>query len=380
MPIGDSCTVAPLPGNAATDPPPRPGRPPAKLARVTDAPAPAPAPLPTPLDRRLVFVTGKGGVGKSTISAALGVLAARRGRRTIVAELARRDDVSRVLGSAGEPAPDAGRDDHRAAGNTAGRAVYSEIELPLPGTDGRLHAISVDPELAMEEYLIDQLPVRSLAERLASSRTFGYLAAATPGLSELLAMGKVWELAQPTRRTPGTDPYDLVIVDAHATGHGVALLQAPRTFAAAASVGPIARQARTIAAMIDDPARSAIVAVTDASEAAVTETLELRDALAESLGRELARVIVNGVEPRRFGPADDALLAAAQTSMARDAPSAPALRVARHAHRRATAQQRQVARLRRQLSPPPVTLPHLFVEAPGAAEIEHLAHLLEQRL
>ncbi len=90
----------------------------------------------------------------------------------------------------------------------------------------------------MEEYLLDQLPVRPLAERLASSRTFGYLAAATPGLSELLAMGKVWELAQPQRRTPGSEPYDLVIVDAHATGHGVALLQAPRTFAAAASVGP----------------------------------------------------------------------------------------------------------------------------------------------
>ncbi len=315
-----------------------------------------------------MFVTGKGGVGKSTVSAALGVLAARRGRRTIVAELARRDDVSRVLGPTDGAA-------------TASGSVFAEVELPLPGAGtGRLHAISVDPELAMEEYLIDQLPVRSLAERLASSRTFGYLAAATPGLSELLAMGKVWELAQPTRRTPGTEPYDLVIVDAHATGHGVALLQAPRTFAAAASVGPIARQARIIAAMIDDPARSAIIAVTDASEAAVTETLELRDALAEGLGRELARVIINGVEPRRFSAADDALLAAAQDSTPPDDPGAPALRAARHAHQRATAQRRQIARLRRQVSPSPVTLPHLFVEAPGAAEIEHLAHLLEQRL
>ncbi len=353
MPVGDSFTS-------------RARRAPAKLAPVTDAATPTAEPLPAPLDRRLVFVTGKGGVGKSTVSAALGVLAARRGRRTIVAELARRDDVSRAFGT---PVGGAG----------AKGSVFAEVELPLSGTGAGLHVISVDPELAMEEYLIDQLPLRSLAERLASSRTFGYLAAATPGLSELLAMGKLWELAQPTRRTPGSEPYDVVIVDAHATGHGVALLQAPRTFAAAASVGPIARQARTIAAMIDDPALSAIVAVTEPSESGVTETLELREALADGLGRELERVIVNGVQPRRFSAADDALLAAAQGTRHGDG-TAAALRAARHAHRRGAGQQRQIARLRRQVSPSPVTLPQLFVDAVGAPEIEHLAHLLELRL
>ena len=95
----------------------------------------------------------------------------------------------------------------------------------------------------MEEYLADQLPVRALADLLVSSRAFTYLAAATPGMRELLTAGKVWELAQDRRRTPGAQPYDLVVVDAPATGHGVAVLAAPRTFAgvSTSAVPPDAR-------------------------------------------------------------------------------------------------------------------------------------------
>src|SRR3982751_2427470 len=132
--------------------------------------APAAQGLPA---KPLVVVTGKGGVGKSTVAAALGLAAARRGRRTIIAEVARRDDVSRVLGGTG----------------------LHEDEL-APG----LHHISIDPEEAMEEYLADQLPSRALAEVLLSSRGFSYFTAATPGLRELLTVGKVWEHAQDDRR------------------------------------------------------------------------------------------------------------------------------------------------------------------------------------
>src|SRR5919199_1346675 len=175
-----------------------------------------------------------GGVGKSTVAAALGLAAARRGRRTIIAEVARRDDVSRVLGGTG----------------------VHEDEL-APG----LHHISIDPEEAMEEYLWDQLPSRALVDVLTSSRAFAYLAAATPGLRELVTVGKVWELAQDARRAPGARAYDLVVLDAPATGHGVAILAAPRTFAEVALAGPIARQGRTIDAMLSDPARTGVVAV-----------------------------------------------------------------------------------------------------------------------
>jgi hypothetical protein len=317
--------------------------------------------LPDLLARRLVFVTGKGGVGKSTVAAALGLIAARHGRRTIVAELARRDDVSRALGA-----------DRAAAGVRGERAL-------LPG----LSSISIDPELAMEEYLVDQLPTRTLAERLSSSRTFTYLAAATPGLRELLAMGKVWELAQPARRTAGGEPYDLVIVDAPATGHGLAFLAAPRTFGAAAGVGPIARQARTIQAMVEDPSLTAIVAVAHPTEASVAETLHLRDDLRSTLDMAIGHLVINALEPRRFSARDlRSLQVLDDDRRPEGAPAvlSTAVRAARAAHVRASAQYTQAARLRRRWQGPSITLPHLFAPTLGTPELGQLASALERRL
>jgi anion-transporting ArsA/GET3 family ATPase len=287
-----------------------------------------------------VVVTGKGGVGKTTVATALGLVAARRGLRTIVAEVARRDDVSRALGGAG----------------------MQEEEL-APG----LHHVSIDPERAMELYLTDQLPA-ALAEVLASSRTFGYLAAATPGMRELLTVGKVWELAQEDRRTPGALPYDLVVLDAPATGHGVAVLSAPRTFAQVARVGRIARQGRTIDAMVCDPARTGVVAVARPEEMPVNETLALQDALRADVGLEVDLVVAHGVLPQRFSAADARALDAASDGAA--------VRAARHAHARARAQRTQLRRLRRGARAPVATVPFVF----GGDHLERLARELEHVL
>jgi anion-transporting ArsA/GET3 family ATPase len=275
-------------------------------------------------------VTGKGGVGKTTVAAALGLVAARRGQRTIVAEVARRDDVSRALGGEG----------------------IQEEEL-APG----LHHVSIDPERAMELYLTDQLP-SALAELLASSRTFTYMAAATPGMRELLTVGKVWELAQEDRRAPGARPYDLVVLDAPATGHGVAILSAPRTFARTARVGRIARQGRTIDAMVTDPARTGVIAVARPEEMPVTETLSLQDALRDEVGLEVGLVVANAVLPQRFSTAEAVAL--------ETAPDGPEVRAARHAGARARAQRTQLRRLRRGARAPVATLPFVFDGDPMA--------------
>jgi anion-transporting ArsA/GET3 family ATPase len=285
-------------------------------------------------------VTGKGGVGKTTVAAALGLVAARRGQRTIVAEVARRDDVSRALGGEG----------------------IQEEEL-APG----LHHLSIDPERAMELYLTDQLP-SALAELLSSSRTFTYLAAATPGMRELLTVGKVWELAQEDRRAPGARPYDLVVLDAPATGHGVAILSAPRTFARTARVGRIARQGRTIDAMVTDPARTGVIAVARPEEMPVTETLSLQDALRDEVGLEVGLVVANAVLPQRFSAAEAVALEAA--------PDGPAVRTARHAGARARAQRTQLRRLRRGARAQVTTLPFVFDGDPMVA----LARELERAL
>jgi len=285
-------------------------------------------------------VTGKGGVGKTTVAAALGLVAARRGQRTIVAEVARRDDVSRALGGEG----------------------IQEEEL-APG----LHHLSIDPERAMELYLTDQLP-SALAELLASSRTFTYMAAATPGMRELLTVGKVWELAQEDRRAPGARPYDLVVLDAPATGHGVAILSAPRTFARTARVGRIARQGRTIDAMVTDPARTGVIAVARPEEMPVTETLSLQDALRDEVGLEVGLVVANAVLPQRFSAAEALAL--------ETAPDGPEVRAARHAGARARAQRSQLRRLRRGARAPVATLPFVFDGDPMA----RLARELERAL
>jgi anion-transporting ArsA/GET3 family ATPase len=284
------------------------------------------------LTKPLLVVTGKGGVGKSTVAAALGMAAAARGRRTIVAEVAARDDISRVFAPG---APEGG--------------TFVERDL-----GAGLHHISIDPESALEEYVKDQLP-RGVADLLTSSRMFSYLVAATPGLRELLTVGKVWELAQPDRRTPGAHPYDLVILDAPATGHGVAVLTAPGTFADAARVGPIARQGAIIHEMLADPEQTAIVAVATAEEMPVNETLALRDVLRDELGQRFAAVVVNGVLPTRFRRADVAALETVGAGGSR------AVRAARTEAARARAHRAQVARLRRGVAGVEVrTLPFVF--------------------
>ncbi|TMK41740.1 MAG: ArsA family ATPase [Actinobacteria bacterium] len=311
---------------------------------------------PGVLAKRLLFVTGKGGVGKTTVAAALGVLAARAGRRTLVAEVARRQDVSRTL--AGEHAPEMG----------------AEIEL-APG----LFWTTIEPQGAMEEYLTDQLPVRALADLLIHSRAFTYFAAATPGLRELLTVGKVWELSQPQRRTPGGQPYDLVVVDAPATGHGMAYLAAPRTFADAARVGPIARQGRIIHQMLTDPRRTGVIAVSTPDDMPVSEALILHRELPRQMGIELERVVVNAVQPRRFSPKEARAIRAARDEVSERGARA-ALNAALSQHLRSTANRRGLERVRRATGRPAATLPVLFEPTLGKAEIELLADRLERTL
>lgn len=291
------------------------------------------------LDKRLVFVTGKGGVGKTAVAAALGMVAAAHGRRTIVAEVAQRDDVHRAL----------------AGGENGG---WREARL-----GERLYALSVDPQRAMEEYLGDQL-AGPLAEILAGSRVFGYLAAATPGMRELLTVGKLWELAQDERRTPGAEPYDLVVVDAPATGHGLALLDAPRTFGDVAAAGPIARQARQIAATLEDRATTGVVAVATPEEMPVNEIEHLR----AELGERLDLVVANAIRPDRF-------TAAEARTLERLAGGHPAARVAVAAHARARAQEEQLDRLHAD-----VHLPFVPDDESGGADLQALAGALADAL
>ena len=290
------------------------------------------------LDKRLVIVTGKGGVGKSTVALALGMAAAERGKRTIVCEVSAQERLSRVF--------------HRA------EVGFSEVEMAE-----NLWAISIDPDESMREYVLLQLKVRAMRDLLFRSKIFTYLAAATPGLRELVTIGKIWELAQDDRKVKKGRNYDLVIVDAPATGHGVGFLQTPRTFANVARVGPIASQAETLDRFLTNQRRTGVAIVALPEEMPVNETATLeRDLSTRSACRSTGSSATGST--RTASPRTTSARSSRRSTRPRTA-SRAALRAALSERRRAVAQREQLARLEELTEAPVSTMPFVFEPEPG---------------
>jgi anion-transporting ArsA/GET3 family ATPase len=302
--------------------------------------------VPGLLDKPLVIVTGKGGVGKSTVSLALAISAARSGKRAILCEVGAQEHLSRVL--------------HRA------EVGFHEVEM-----DDNLWAISIDPDESMREYVLLQLKVKAMRDLLFRSRLFTYLAAATPGLKELVTIGKIWELTLDRRKVKQGRSYDVVIVDAPATGHGVGFLQTPRTFAGIARVGPMHQQAATLDAFITDPKKTGVAIVALPEEMPVNETASLEAELTEEVGVTVDRIFLNGLYPERFSAAEVEELT--ERAARDDGIVRAACRAAMSQSRRAGSQREQLARLEEMTSAPITTLPFLFEPELGVDQIATLA-------
>jgi anion-transporting ArsA/GET3 family ATPase len=298
-------------------------------------------------DRRLLYVTGKGGVGKTTVAASLGMAAAEAGRRTIVCEVADQDRVSRAFRREG---------------------VVPETEVRLADN---LWAITIDPTRALEEWLARQVGGVGL-KVLARSSAFQYFVAAAPGAKELITIAKVWELTQPSRWDSRNRTYDLVVVDAPASGHGLAMLTTPGTFGEIARVGPIRRQAFKVRDLLRDPEQTGYVAVALPEEMPVNETLELERRLPEVVGSQLEAIVVNGMWPERFNATDAETLRAAGDGTI--------VQAALTSYERARAQRSHLRRLRRATDAHVVTLPYLFEGELGLPEYERLARDLARKL
>jgi anion-transporting ArsA/GET3 family ATPase len=312
----------------------------------------------------LLLVTGKGGVGKTSVAAALGVLAAREGVRTAVVELGGSDVLLELL-----RAPDA-------------RPRKASAREPQPLAEN-LFGFRLVPEQALEEYLELQLRVRVFARAITGNGAFHRFLDAAPGWRELITLGKLWHLAS-LEDSAGRPRWPLIVVDAPATGHGLSLLSAPSVVIDTVRMGPLRRNTDRVHELLTDSERTLVLPVTLPEELPVNETLELRARVRE-LGVGLGPVIANGVEPALALPDPERALAAVARLPRGAAPSPlaePELLVAAARHRiaRSHMQREYLGALARATEAAPVELPWLAGGVDGIDGVGALADELRGAL
>ncbi|HEY3349719.1 MAG TPA: ArsA-related P-loop ATPase [Thermoanaerobaculia bacterium] len=220
--------------------------------------------------RTLLVVAGKGGVGKTAVASALAALAARRGRSVLLVSTDGRGDAAALFG----------------------REDRGYVEAPL---DENLRTLTTDFDALLTDFVRAVSPVRILGDRMLAVPAFRFFTRATPGLPDLLLLGKIREVLKRTRATAKEPRYDLIVLDAPATGHALSLLALPRTILKTVPTGPLRKLALDVDALFSDPAKTALVAVAEPAELAAKETEELVAGAKGAAGVATALVVVNRV-------------------------------------------------------------------------------------
>jgi anion-transporting ArsA/GET3 family ATPase len=302
----------------------------------------------------VLVVAGKGGVGKTTITAALARMAATAGLSVLVLELE---------GKPGVPA----------AYGLAGSLGYEEAELAegAVDADGQVRARRITPDDALLEYLADH-GMKRVSKRLVSSGALDVVATAIPGIRDILVLGKVKSL----EREPAAD---LILVDAPATGHAMTFLSSAQGLLDAARSGPVRTQAADVVELLTDPDRCQVALVTLPEEMPVNEVVEAAYQLEDRVGISLGPVIANACLPPEPALGIDPVEAAADVGVVLGARELGALRdAARFRERRRGLQEEQLDRLARELPLPQLRAPFLFSPSIGPAEVSTLAASLAQ--
>ena len=295
---------------------------------------------------RLAIVAGKGGVGKTTVSAALARMAADAGLSVLVVEIEGKHGLAAAFG--------------------APSLTYDEAELG-PGIRGR----TLTPDQALVEYL-ESHGLRRMSKRLTRTGAVDVVATAAPGIKDILLLGKVKQLV-------GRPDVDLVVLDAPAAGHAVTFLLSPRSLLDTVSVGPIRDQAEDVLGMLTDPSRCRVLLVTLPEETPVNEVVETAFLLEDKVGVDLGPVVVNGVYPRLDGLDADPEAAAAEAGVHLRPGEAAALgAAARFRLARQQLQVEQIARLAEALPLPQLRVPALFTAEIDGPEIDVLAAALAE--
>ena len=319
---------------------------------------------------RVLIVAGKGGVGKTTVSAALARTASLAGLRTLLIEIEGRSLLSGLFGRPGA------LDYHETVLVPAGK----------PAGAAEIRARTLTPDDALIEYLNDH-GLRRISKRLSRTGMIDVVATAAPGIKDILVLGKVKQLERGGRDGERLDPeetggpVDLIVVDAPAAGHAVQFLQSAHGLLDAVRVGPIRSQATEVVELLRDPARAKVMLVTLPEETPVNELVQTAYALEDRVGVQLAPIVVNGLYPVIDGLDVDPAAAAAEAGVTLAPGEAESLAGAAAFRRgRQQLQADQVARLADALPLPQLHLPYVFSDRIGATEIEHLAEAMTTQI
>jgi len=315
---------------------------------------------PDLLGRRLLVVTGKGGVGKSTIAAALALVAARRGRRVLIVDV----DAKGTIADRFE----------------AGPIAFKPREV-MPG----ISLMAMDTEASLAEYMRLNLRLPIIGRLGPLARALDFVATAAPGVREILTIGKVcWEVRESIE---GRADWDIVIVDAAATGHVIAQLGAADAIGELVAVGPVRGQTAWMSELLADPAITALNVVTTPEEMPVAETIDLVQRARAELHVPLGVVIVNRVLPELFTRDDGKIFEALSNAPMLDKLATrvgPGATTVMDAARLAVAMRRSrvehLNRLRAEVDLPTLFVPYLFARSQGRRETALVADALAAEL
>lgn len=316
------------------------------------------------MHKRFIIIAGKGGVGKTTIAAALGIAMARQGRRVLVTHVRSKQPLGLLYG---------------VEENEKGTARVDET---IQQVRANLWVVNMTPEAAIAEIGLMVLKFKSVYHAVFESKLAKYFVSAVPSLEEYSMVGKAWY--HTTEQLDGRDKYDTVIFDGPATGHLISMLQIPQIILDIVPQGPLTADAEQVQQLLTDHRRTGAWIVSLAEEMPATESAELYAALTQRLGIAVDKLVVNGLYPQTysesaFGATLDQLNRQLNHVDARSADLSALIKSAQTLRHRRQINDQCLGRLTQNISAPQLQLPQLFTPKMNFEAVSQLCFSIAEK-